>query len=376
MRQRLVIFGIAALLSVAAAAVELFLGLDLIRVANAIGSFALLLFVNLLVFWSILGWYFSFIDRPAGDFRANLRRVLEALGYFLAFAVLLTAFPLALALVGVAAPDWTIRLIQAAAWPTVVGLAALLLARTPSGLQFIRSATARISKVSVAGIDVELTEAAATNIHYSLETSFTEYRKRLNSEYDRQVRMRQVDDKLALVADRAVNEAFGDKPPPGYRCTIHVPDVLFAHTLYELLDYYPIGGGRGRTFSMRYGMIGRTWRLKDAERWQLEGDVFEGNKDPTVLLDKWSMTPAEAKDAAQAGITAFVSIVLREDPSKPAIGILYFDSKTARAFGENEKPEDFAVKALVASNEAGLTRDIAQLGFDMRRVGPMIEASK
>src|SRR5439155_11414879 len=122
------------------------------------------------------------------------------------------------ALVGFVAPDWTIRLLQAAAWPAVVAVAVFVLLRTPEGLQFVRAAFSRIRRVTALGVELELTEAAAKAIHYNIQSTFDEYRKRINSEYDRQVRIRQVEDKLARVVQQTIRDAQAGKDPDGYRC--------------------------------------------------------------------------------------------------------------------------------------------------------------
>ena len=56
----------------------------------------------------------------------------------------------------------------------------------------------------------------------------------------------------------------GMDPNAGYRATVHIPDVLFSDTLYQLLDYWPKGKGGGRRFSARFGILGLAWRLEES----------------------------------------------------------------------------------------------------------------
>jgi hypothetical protein len=77
-----------------------------------------------------------------------------------------------------------------------------------------------------------------------------------------------------------------------FRCTIHVSDILFADDLYQLLNHYPRSGGSGvgRRFSVRYGIIGRAWRLNQH---QGEGDARAESKEDLVRY--WGMTQEEAE---------------------------------------------------------------------------------
>ncbi len=371
--RRAILFGIGALVALILALGEAYIQLRLSTYPLSVASVA----INLFLAWAALGLYFSFVEGSSKALGKNLQRVVEVLMRLLSWAVLLLALPVLVALTAVAAPDWTIRLLQAAAWPAVVALAALVVFRTPGGAQLIRSVFAQIQRVSVAGVEVDLSETAAKQVNADFQSTFQEYRKQINSEYDRQVRIMGIEEKLASAVQKAMKTTYGDdltKHPPGYRCTLHVPDALFADHLYQLVEYYPYQGPdikRGRTLSKRYGMIGRTWRFKDTEPpYQQEGNVFEGQKN--VFVDKWAMTPGEAEYAAKQGYTALVSVLLKEEKSNVAVGILYFDSKMANAFGRDTKPDDFAMAALHQAKECELTTSIAEIGRSMLKVGPSI----
>jgi len=60
----------------------------------------------------------------------------------------------------------------------------------------------------------------------------------------------------------------------GYRCTVYVPDLLFAEHLYQLVDYSPRGpkDRSGRVYPFHLGIIGRAWRLG---RSAVDGTVSE-----------------------------------------------------------------------------------------------------
>jgi len=63
-----------------------------------------------------------------------------------------------------------------------------------------------------------------------------------------------------------VAKIIGKRCPPDFRLTIYVPDFIFSDRLYQFTEYYDrLGAFRasdrvGRTFSIRYGIIGRVWR--------------------------------------------------------------------------------------------------------------------
>jgi len=190
--------------------------------------------------------------------------------------------PLLAALVGITAPDWSVRVLQAVAWPVVVGLAVVLLIGTVSGSQILQSILGRVNKMSALGVTLELTSAGAKKVQFSVKSAFDDYTNRINSEFDRQIQARQVNDKLALVVQEAIKATFsGQELPKKYRCTIHLEDVLFKDALYQLVDYYPSGGGpRGRRFGVRYGIIGKTWRLRTD---QIQDDVFKGGNTAVIV---------------------------------------------------------------------------------------------
>jgi hypothetical protein len=291
--------------------------------------------------------------------------------------LLLSVFVLT-AIVGFTAPDWSIRMVQAIAWPVVVVTAIVVLARTRVGAQFLQALSARLTKVSVLGVVFELTPDGAKKVQYGVESALDDYRNRLQAEYDRQVQAKQVNDRLALVVEEAIKIARGGVPPTNYRCTIHVEDVLLVNALYQLVDYYPQArGSRGRRFGIRYGMIGKTWRLRVD---QIAPNVFDGRgsiaaKVETLIKD-WAMTHAEATAAAQDAITAFVVVVIKEGGSELPVALLYFDSKTAEAFGDATEADKFAAAVRAESDQRGLTKALIDIGVEMRQAAPKITVFK
>jgi hypothetical protein len=74
--------------------------------------------------------------------------------------------------------------------------------------------------------------------------------------------------RIAIPAVLAAHDVDMARPIRG---TIHVPDIIFKEYLYQLTKYYVltengsrVEGSPGRRFSMRFGIIGRAWRLKES----------------------------------------------------------------------------------------------------------------
>ena len=147
----------------------------------------------------------------------------------------------------------------------------------------------------------------------------------------------------------AVAEIVGTTCPEDYRFTLYLPDFLFSDRLYQFTEYYdkrgmPIAGARaGRTYSIRYGIIGRVWRSGVAE---IEGELIS-KEDQELLAKDPSQGPIEKFIARRWGLTLEEAYHVKEYHSYGAIrlnlaeskvGLVFFYSKGVNAFGsETEK---------------------------------------
>jgi len=154
---------------------------------------------------------------------------------------------------------------------------------------------------------------------------------------------------------------------PEYRCTIHVPDLLFAETFYQLLDYIPRQSGpetKGRTWSFRFGFIGKLWRSdKQTDIWE---DVPTSVQD---LIDNWGMTKEEAENAGK-GRKSFLGVML-EHNSVP-VGLFYMDALETNAFGLDT---DEALRKLIAAKcqTRQITEDLAYIAEQLRGSAALIQ---
>ena len=106
--------------------------------------------------------------------------------------------------------------------------------------------------------------------------------------------------------------------------------MIFPDYLYQLVDYYPSGGGAHRRFSQRYGIIGRSWRSKMSHG---TGNAFAGAGSVQALVENWGMTEEEAHGQVNDRPSC-LSVVVRHQ-SLP-MGILFIDSTQKDAFGNDQ----------------------------------------
>ncbi len=251
-------------------------------------------------------------------------------------------------------------------WQFIVLLLLVYLALSRGAPQRTRELLRPFRTLKLFGAEVELSEEAAKQVAKNADEAIEAYRKQVKWEYDRGIEVHGLAQKLEDVLERYLTPVLGRLGAiSGFRCTIHVPDILFDETLYQLLDYYPVGGGRGRTWSLRFGIIGRTWRLGDAE---IKGDVPTNSRD---LILEWGMTRKEAAAAGQ-GKRSFACVVLRSEEDTN-VGIFYMDATGPDAFGATTEAQDRLKMAICRGcKDTGLTNALVKLGEELRSRGPLI----
>jgi hypothetical protein len=138
-------------------------------------------------------------------------------------------------------PSWVLGLAKPLAWPIAIVLI-LWMFRTP-----LTSAIGRLRSWKGFGQELGLTEEAARAVTHNVQETFESYRKQTIREYDRVALLYGVRERLEQLVNVDLPTFIGPLAEvPNFRCTLHVPDALFNDSLYQLLDYYPRGGGRGR----------------------------------------------------------------------------------------------------------------------------------
>jgi|SRR5271157_3735891 len=250
-------------------------------------------------------------------------------------------------------------------WPSIVFVILFVILFTPSGGRRFSELFSQFQSVKLFGAEF----APLPDVKASTEEGILEYRKKVQQQYDAQVReqaLRQILNRVVEEVQKEVqSEPRGFRFPADTRYTVHVPDILFAETLYQLLDYFPSGGGRGRAWSVRFGLIGRSWRLNESIT---QGEVPTQDR---ALIADWGMTKEEARRAGQ-GRQSFSSTVL-QTANGIYVGIFYMDSKQPHAFETSSGYEELHAKIKLKCDQLGLTTALDRIRGGMSGKAPEVE---
>ena len=266
---------------------------------------------------------------------------------------------------------------EAWAWPFTILLIAFLflawLTYSTAARPFLLALFGRIRRITAFGVEFDLSTAAAIQTRTNVEAGFDELRSKVKRQFDMLVDSEGLNNKLLRLADDVVCQHLSsDEAKRSYRCTIHIQDALFEDVLYQLLDYYPGGGGRGRTRSIRFGIIGRCARSNQPD---IQQDVTTNTE---KLIEAWSMTPGEAAIVGRDR-RSFAAIPLF-DRDRALLGILYIDARPSDAWDppySGPTHEHPLCRDIVAyADQYGLTAALSRVVIRMREAGPRIRILK
>src|SRR5262249_37946381 len=148
---------------------------------------------------------------------------------------------------------------QNAAWPIVTAGALIYLVRAKSAPSRLLEFVSLFDSFKLFGTEFVFNKEAKDRA----EIVFARYRAQVGIKCDEYVKAQAIESKLATIAERVMDKNFDLRQAGDLRWTIHIPDILFDETLYQLVDYYPSDQrkfAKGRTWSIRFGIIGLTWR--------------------------------------------------------------------------------------------------------------------
>lgn len=267
---------------------------------------------------------------------------------------------------------WT-SVLQAWAWPLAVLILVLSfliwVAFSTAAEPFLKIVFGRVRRVNAFGVELDLSAEHAVQTRTNVETGFSELRQKLNRQFDWFVNVEQLNNKLLAIARQAVEPNLdSEQAKRTYRCTVHVPDVLIEDALYQLLDYQPIGGGRGRSRSARFGIIGTCWRLSHAD---VQSNVATNAAE---LIKEWAMTTPEAAVVGRDR-RSFLAVPLFDTTDHQPLGVFYVDAIPENAWGDppmggQEYPICQAI--IDKAQETGLIASLSRIMYTMRQVGPGI----
>lgn len=178
-------------------------------------------------------------------------------------------------------------------------------------------------RVDLFGVEISFTSEAKEKA----DEVFDRFREKRDEILDHSAKARNIKQKLDNLMEGEVSnklqELNREDGPPQVRATIHVEDILFADSLYQLVDYYGENEGRktrGRTFTIRYGIIGRAWRFQES----LSAGEMGSNQEQLIL--KYGLKPDEASRSSGSPKKTFIAHVIKNEGDRK-LGILFIDSK-------------------------------------------------
>jgi hypothetical protein len=231
-------------------------------------------------------------------------------------------------------------------WPAIVLAVVAVLASNSEirqkVFQYMRAIRLKTLKLGAAEFDLaDATDSVKKVFASDVAITLRSYSATLNDVANDQVDNLNLTQLIQAYYD-AIKPYFENFPPEQFRLTTHIQDPLYRDYLYQLIDYYPVGGGRGRRLSIRYGIIGRCYRTRASFRIGKllpEGDQVKGGTQRSVIdaiASRWGVTIEEAihiKDRP-----SYVALPLEQD--NETFGVLYMDSTVEDAFKPNKHKVD------------------------------------
>ncbi|GIQ75961.1 hypothetical protein [Bradyrhizobium sp. RD5-C2] len=220
-----------------------------------------------------------------------------------------------------------------------------------------------VTAIKMAGLKINLDPGKAKELlSITSEVVYADFERVIDREVEKQKiwsKFEQVIEKgLRPFIHTEVPRPDAESPFP-FRVTLHMPDTLEPETLYQLIDYYPAGpfpNSKGRRKSIRFGAIGKAWRLESSD---YSPAVSTQRND---LIKDWGMTAKEAEAAGQ-GRQTFLSVILR-DSSRVPLAIFYMDAYP-KGFLDQHSVQEIAGAIEKAAGTAKLTSALVNVRTKM-----------
>lgn len=258
--------------------------------------------------------------------------------------------------------------ILALLWPLVLVALIVYLLNSQAALGFFKQLAAVISNVKIpGGLEIQF---AGTAVKSTQEDVLRGYRQQVIASYDAVSVQFKISDTVSRIVEDLETNFFHGQSPSKFRCTIHVQDMLFQHSLYQLIDYLPrkawgaAQGTRGRAWSVRRGLLGQAWRLEENKS---EGSV---PKDVKQLIRGWGMTKEEAE--AASGRQTLLCYLIKAKNQSP-IAALYLDAEQENAFGDRENMQKLIQEIDRAVKKYGLDDALDRVWQQVQSSAPLIE---
>jgi len=247
-------------------------------------------------------------------------------------------------------------------------LAAFLIAAANDGLRYLALAISRFRSVKLFGSEITFSEEGAKLLSTSADEAFRLYKLQADAEIARQVEAYDVSSLFRQVfkSEKSPERVRNVPSVRGFRAAIHVADVLFEQTLYQLTDYFPSKSGVARRFSIRYGILGRSWRLREHQ-----GGANVSTTDQ-ALITEYGMTAEEIETKSRRK-PAYLCVLLRHEASDLPMAVLYMDSEQEGAFGKDKSEWlSLASEIEAETKRVGFTSAVSKIVENVRKYGTRI----
>jgi hypothetical protein len=255
-------------------------------------------------------------------------------------------------------------------WPVVLAILILCLFSSKSALEVFKHIASLVSNVKVPG-GLEIAFAGGAAVKNTQEEVIKGYRQQVINQYDLAANQTQISDTVERLIKERIEPFFAAQglTRPDFRCTIHMRDILFQSSIYQLIDYLPAkwsAGGkitRGRAWSVRYGFMGRCWRLEKSDA---EGSVPTSE---VKLIEQWGLTKKEAGGSKNQTMLCYLIL----SDSKNPLAIFYLDAEPPDAFGKAHQMSKLLEAVEKAVQDFKLKDLLEQVSDTVQKSAPLIE---
>lgn len=215
--------------------------------------------------------------------------------------------------------------------------------------------TDRVRGLWVMGLRLELSETLIRNDKMEMQYAAQIMSSMITGHYLSASTQHHVDRLFRDFLGRVIDHVCADRhrlEQTDFRATLHVPFYFGREELFQLVNYYDHKGkqrtnipGRGRVFSIRFGIVGRAWREEKA---RYDPAVSTHRDD---LVKAWGMTPDEAEQAGR-GRQTMLAVRLLDETRRP-MAIVFMDAKDPMVFSTDEvRQKDNRVQQRSAPSQA------------------------
>ncbi|HVJ01649.1 MAG TPA: hypothetical protein VM662_05660 [Sphingomonas sp.] len=194
-----------------------------------------------------------------------------------------------------------VELVRAFVWPLALAIAIFFFVTSRTLQTGARSVFQRVTKLKAGSYEVSFSEEGAKQLKRNIEQATADFASESAIECTRSARKHRVRDALVVVLDSLYKLSASTNNPgaagiaqKSIMATVHMVDVLYEDSLYQLLGYVPTNSGGGRRFSTRFGAIGTALRLGGSLYWNIRDPALSADN---RLIKHYGMTKDEAAHA-------------------------------------------------------------------------------